>query len=93
MPFKIFNSFHLFLYLFYLFIDLNSMSNSLVVFYARRLGNRFIVRSFNFFVLFLFLHTVIVIHLSYCLDVVQGRVNGVPYETRTLSWRFASLAY
>ena len=29
---------------------------------------------------------------TFGLDVARGRMNGAPYETRTLSWKFASLA-
>ena len=34
----------------------------------------------------------IVIYKGLCFDVAQGRMNGVPNETRTHSRRFASLA-
>ena len=33
-----------------------------------------------------------VIYEALCFDVAQGRMNGVPNETRTHSCRFASLA-
>ena len=29
--------------------------------------------------------------LAFCSDVAQGRMKGAPNETRTHSWRFASL--
>ena len=34
----------------------------------------------------------IVIYKALCFDVAQGRMKGVPNETRTHSCRFASLA-
>ena len=34
----------------------------------------------------------IVISEALCFDVAQGRMNGAPNETRTHSYRFASLA-
>ena len=34
----------------------------------------------------------IVIYKALCFDVAQGRMNGAPNETRTHSYRFASLA-
>ena len=34
----------------------------------------------------------IVIYKALCFNVAQGRMNGVPNETRNHSWRFASLA-
>ena len=34
----------------------------------------------------------VVIYKAFCLDVAQGHVNGVPNETQTYLWRFASLA-
>ena len=34
----------------------------------------------------------VVIYKAFCLDVAQGHTNGAPNETRTHSWRFASLA-
>ena len=33
----------------------------------------------------------IVIYKAFCLDVVWVHMNGVPNETQTHSWRFASL--
>ena len=33
-----------------------------------------------------------VIYYTFCLDVADGRMNGVPNETRTHSCRFVSLA-
>ena len=35
---------------------------------------------------------VVVIYWAFCLDLVQGRMNGTPDDIRTHSWRFASLA-
>ena len=37
-------------------------------------------------------YVIIVIYEALCFDVAQGRMNGVPNETRTHSCRFASLA-
>ena len=34
----------------------------------------------------------IVIYKALCFDVAQGQMNGAPNETRTHSYRFASLA-
>ena len=34
----------------------------------------------------------LVIYEAFCFDAAQGRMNGVPNETRTHSCRFASLA-
>ena len=34
----------------------------------------------------------VLIYKALCFDVAQGRMNGVPNETRTHSCRFASLA-
>ena len=39
-----------------------------------------------------FSRTNLVIYKAFCLEVVQGRMNGAPNKTRTHSWRFASLA-
>ena len=38
------------------------------------------------------LEWVVVIYEALCFDVAQGRMNGVPNETRTHLCRFASLA-
>ena len=34
----------------------------------------------------------IVIYIDFCLDVEQGLINWAPNETRTYTWKFASLA-
>ena len=31
---------------------------------------------------------ILIIYLAFCLHVVQGRMKGVPNETRSHSWRF-----
>ena len=33
----------------------------------------------------------VVIYEALCFDVAQSQMNGAPNETRTHSWRFASL--
>ena len=33
------------------------------------------------------------INKAFCLDVAQGRMNGVANETRTYSWKVACLAF
>ena len=40
----------------------------------------------------IYLSIYIVIYKALCFDVAQGRMNGAPNETQTLSCRFSSLA-
>ena len=53
--------------------------------------NNIFSASTSFYTL-LFTYVSVVVYLAFCLDVVQGRINGSPNENRTQSWRFASLA-
>ena len=45
-----------------------------------------------YFLLYMCSSAYIVIYKARCFDVAQGRMNGVPNETRTHSCRFAGLA-
>ena len=55
------------------------------MFTHKNMNTRVLIHFFNTII-----ETAIVCYV-FCLDVVQGRMNGTPKETRTPSERFASL--